>query len=128
MELSDSAPPLRQDGIEELLQYQAKVNQSIKSSKCPFSVIELNAFLQQNNITLAQCLGIVDSQLDRDMLASDFFSKLQSKNFVPKSQPTMEADLREATTKRDQVSLSLLKTHLRTLNPVNGVGSLNEAN
>jgi hypothetical protein len=62
------------------------------------------------------------------MPANDFFSKLQAKNYVPKSRASMEQDLADGKTKKDHVSLTLLKSQLRSLNPVKGVGSLNEAN
>jgi len=50
--LDDHVAPLKQDGIEDILQYQAKVQRQLVSTKTPLSVIELNQFMKKQNLSL----------------------------------------------------------------------------
>jgi len=49
----------------------------LNKSKIPLCIIEFEAWLVAEKKTLSSCLGMVEAELSKDMLSTEFFKKLE---------------------------------------------------
>ena len=70
MNLSDNDPPLAQDGVDELREYQESLKMQIKSSTVPFQVIDLHHYMKREKLTMKELFKVQGTQ--HEMAVRDF--------------------------------------------------------
>lgn len=98
-----------------MLEYERKLTLEMKKSTVPFCIIEFEAWLSNENKTLATCLGMSPQSLTMDIPSDDFFKKLEAVNYVPKDKAELEKTI--AGQKPRSVSLKKLSELIEKQKP-----------
>jgi hypothetical protein len=87
------------------------------SSQTPLSVIELNAFMKKQGLSLQTLLQIQTAHLNTEILSTAFEQKLNAAGYYPKEIAELLLACRTAQTAPSKISLEQLQRHLRNLAP-----------
>lgn len=71
-----------QEGVEDLMQYQANLRKQLTSSKTNPSIVELNTWMKRQDLSLATLLELQPNQLNSDILVVQFEKSLSNKGYV----------------------------------------------
>lgn len=114
--LGDQEPPLPQELVDDQIQYQSNLQkQMVLSSQTPLAVIELNAFMKKQGLSLQTLLQIQTAHLNTEILSTAFEQKLNAAGYYPKETAELVLACRTAQTAPSKVSLEQLQKHLRNL-------------
>lgn len=54
--LNENSMPMKQEGIDDILKYSTQLQSQLTQTKIPLAVIELNAFMKKNGLSLQALL------------------------------------------------------------------------